>query len=358
MTRAKKHMKLPNGFGQISKLKGNLRRPYRAMTTVGISQNGRPVCKILKPQGYFESYNEAYAALIDHHRNPYNILRDLTLEEIFRKWYQDTENERSDRTNQYYQTAWKYVQKYSDLQFSEIKIPNIRQMLTDETLPKSAPALIKNLLNQIYDYAVEHEIVDQNLSRLTRVKGAVSRTIKNHHMTFADDEIEKLWKNISEYYVRAILIQCYSGFRPGELCNLELANIHLDENYMVGGFKTEAGTDRIVPIHPAIKDLIKQQYEISESKGSKYLFLNKKDGQLTPAIYRTFFIDIVKQLDLNPEHKCHDPRKYFVSQAKKYGMDEYAIKRIVGHTITDLTESVYTERGIDWLYSEICKIPE
>lgn len=37
-------------------------------------------------------------------------------------------------------------------------------------------------------------------------------------------------------------------------------------------------------------------------------------------------------------------------------MDEYAIKRLVGHTITDLTESAYTDRDLSWLTSEISKL--
>lgn len=36
------HKRLPNGFGQISKLPGNLKKPYRAMVTIGTKGNGRP----------------------------------------------------------------------------------------------------------------------------------------------------------------------------------------------------------------------------------------------------------------------------------------------------------------------------
>lgn len=43
--------------------------------------------------------------------------------------------------------------------------------------------------------------------------------------------------------------------------------------------------------------------------------------------------------------------------AKKYDVDEYAIKYIVGHAINDITEKVYTEREISWLASELEKIP-
>lgn len=47
---------------------------------------------------------------------------------------------------------------------------------------------------------------------------------------------------------------------------------------------------------------------------------------------------------------------HFVTMAKKYGIDEYAIKYIVGHSITDITEKVYTQREINWLKEEIEKI--
>lgn len=42
--------------------------------------------------------------------------------------------------------------------------------------------------------------------------------------------------------------------------------------------------------------------------------------------------------------------------AKKFKVDEYAIKRIVGHEINDVTEKVYTQRDLAWLKSEIEKI--
>ena len=41
---------------------------------------------------------------------------------------------------------------------------------------------------------------------------------------------------------------------------------------------------------------------------------------------------------------------------KKSNVDEYAIKYIVGHHISDITEKVYTQRSRDWLKNEIEKI--
>ncbi len=62
------------------------------------------------------------------------------------------------------------------------------------------------------------------------------------------------------------------------------------------------------------------------------------------------------QLKLNSEHRPHDARKHFVTAAKKAKVDEYAIKYMDGHKISDKTEKVYTQREFEWLKEEIEKI--
>lgn len=68
------------------------------------------------------------------------------------------------------------------------------------------------------------------------------------------------------------------------------------------------------------------------------------------------FDGVLREIGLNPAHRGHDGRTHFVTMAKKYNMDEYALKRIVGHRIDDLTERVYTKRPVEWLISEMDKI--
>jgi integrase len=77
---------------------------------------------------------------------------------------------------------------------------------------------------------------------------------------------------------------------------------------------------------------------------------------LTYDRYKKGFIRIRDELRLNPQHRPHDGRMHFVTVAKKYGVDEYAIKYIVGHVISDITEKVYTKREFDWLKEEMEKI--
>ena len=111
-----------------------------------------------------------------------------------------------------------------------------------------------------------------------------------------------------------------------------------------------------------IKSLVERKYREAEKLGSKYLFnyvdpdSRQKNIKLTYNRYQRVFSRIRDELNLNPEHRPHDGRKHFVTMAKKYDVDEYAIKYMVGHKITDITEKVYTAREFDWLREEIEKI--
>lgn len=353
--RRTKHMKLPNGFGQISFIKGNLRNPYRAMVTVGTDPNGRPICKILKPKGYFKTYNDAYMALMENIKNPYDKNKDKTLKEVFDEWIEIRSKTASQGLMDQYMQGWKYLSNLHNMRIADIKPRIIREEIEKYRNITTGPKLMRTVLNFVFDYAVENEIVDKNYSRNTKI--SITPETTKHHISFTNDEISVLWQHSNDDIVKMILIQCYSGMRPGELVDLRLKNINLNENLMIGGMKTEAGKNRRIPIHPAIKEFVEYFAKISFEKKSEFLFPNICNAnQMDVKTYRIKYNQVIKDLKLNPDHKAHDPRKFFVTEAKKYQLDEYAIKLIVGHAIEDLTERVYTERSFDWLYSEILKI--
>ena len=216
------------------------------------------------------------------------------------------------------------------------------------------------------DYAVEHEIVDKNYARTFNISSQIlddKEASKRAHIPFTDEEINILWDNVDKkQYVDVLLIQCYSGWRPQELGLIKLENVDLENNLFQGGMKTKAGMDRIVPIHPKIRHLVERKYKEALELGSEYLInctdtnTHKSSYVMTYDKYQKRFVKIKNELGLNSEHRAHDGRVHFVTLAKKYKVDEYAIKYIIGHAIQDLTERVYTQRDIDWLQSEMLKI--
>ena len=152
------------------------------------------------------------------------------------------------------------------------------------------------------------------------------------------------------------------GWRPQEMALLKVEEVNLDDWYIRGGIKTDAGKQRVVPIHTRIRPLIKRNYDFAVSIDSEYLFNDKGQThsgtwKLTYDKYANRIKKVFNELELNPEHRAHDPRKTFITAAKKAGMHDGAIKKIVGHKIQDITEATYTERDIEWLREDIEKIP-
>lgn len=375
MSKAKR-MRLPNGFGQISEIKNSrLRKPFRAMVTVGKSPTtGRPICKLLKPEAYFKTYNEAYMALMEYSQNPYDVSKDVTLKSIFEEWYSTVEqsgvgDERLKDINR----TWKYCSAIYNISIRNVKTQQIRDVIEHGTAemrgkvqnaPPSTKCKIKSLLTQLFDYALSYDLVDKNYAKNYIIPSNITKEafkVESEHISYTNDEITKLWANMDNTIARLVIIQCYSGWRPNELLSLQISDVDLEKWTFTGGMKTEAGKDRIVPIHTAIRQYVKEWYDRSIAAGSSYLFIGKVSRNL-PAVpinyqqYRRGLITLTGKLGLNPEHRLHDARKHFITMAKKFRVDEYALKYMVGHAITDLTEKVYTDRDINWLIEEIEKI--
>lgn len=376
--KSNKRKRLPNGFGQISKLKNpRLRKPYRAMVSIGKKSNGRPICKLLKPVSYFETYNEAYEALIEYNRNPCDLEADITVMQLYEKWsdeyFKTLSSKSSERT---ITAAWKYCNSVYDYRVKDLRARHIKYCMEEgianingvEKKPSShSKARIKSLFNLMLDYAVEYEIVDRNYARTFDVSDEIISDInqtKRNHIPFTKEEMETLWENINVPYVDVLLIQCYSGWRPQELGLIKLEDVDLVNWTFKGGLKTDAGRDRVVPIHPEIKAFVSKRYKEAVSLGSEYLLnacdsaTHKRSIKLTYDKYQQRFKKIIKGLNLNEDHRAHDGRVHFVTMCKKYQVDEYAIKYMVGHAIDDITEKVYTQRDVEWLKTEIEKIKE
>lgn len=375
--RGNKRRRLPNGFGQISEIKGrNLRKPFRVMVTVGKRPNGKPIVRSLKPEPYFATYNEAYEALVAYNRNPYDLSDSITVQELFDRWAPEYLKRSKGKTTEYnLNTAWKYCSSVYKMRVCDIRQRHVKGCMEQGTIivkdeERHATPLtqyrIKTLFNQMLDYAVEYELTDKNYARMFTPSDEILDAVnnpKNTHMSYTDKEMEMLWKNVDTVaYVDIALIQCYSGWRPQELGLIELKDVDTVNWFFAGGMKTDAGKNRIVPIHPRIRPLVQQWYDKSVTDGSTYLFSYKhtrrynETSMLTYDKYRRHYKNMLKTLGLNVAHKCHDGRVQFVTMAKKYEVDEYAIKYIVGHSIADITEKTYTKRDPEWLMEEIKKI--
>lgn len=378
--KAYKRRRLPNGFGSITELKGrNLRTPFRARVCVGKTSEGKPILKNLKPDAYFPTYNDAYSALVEYNRNPYDLAPDLTVAQVYEKWSDNYFSKIGQSSTRTIISAWSYCSSLYDMRIKDVRARHIKgcidkgyrietkgKKIGEKIYPSaSTKSRMKSLFNLMFDYALEYELVDRNYARTFDLSDEIieeQNENKRDHIIFTEDEIEKLWDNVNKIeFVDWVLIQCYMGWRPQELATLRIDEVFLNNWYMCAGMKTSAGKQRMVPIHSKIKDLVKQNYDKAIILNSPWLFNDKGETysgsyKITYDKYKYRFNKIMEALDLNPEHRPHDPRKTFITRCKKANVDEFALKEMVGHSIRDITESTYTERDLEWLRTDLEKM--
>lgn len=350
------------------------------MVTVGKNINGRPIAKPLKPESYFATYNEAYRALMDYNRNPYDLDDDIRVSELYEKWtdeyFKDLSSDTSART---ITSAWAYCSAIYDMRVKDVRARHLKGCMEDgyriETRGKdkgqkkypsaTTKSRMKSLFNLMFDYAYEYELVDRNYARSFEISKEVVQEMeenKRDHIPFTEEEINVLWNNVDRVkFVDWILIQTYMGWRPQELAILKIDEVDLDNWTITGGMKTDAGKQRTIPIHSRIQPLVKRNYEFAMSIGSERLFNDKGQThagrwELTYDKYANRFKKVIESLNINPNHRPHDPRGTFVTRIRKEGVEKDAVKALVGHKADDITESAYTTRDIEWLRLDIEKL--
>lgn len=370
--KANKRRRLPNGFGQISEIKGrNLRKPFRVLVTIDKTSEGRPICKPLQPQSYFETYNEAYLALVEYNKNPYSLDSDITMDKLYQMWLADYKTHVGDKMVEKTECCWRYLRKIHNLKLQQMRVHQLKLAIDEATtyksgdeieLPRSAKGRIKSLLNLMYDYAVQNELVNQNYARafsLSRIDQEETSRVDKSHIPYTDAEVALIWKSLEKYpYLDITLIQFYSGWRPNELLSMRVTDIDLDNKTFHGGSKTISGKNRVVPIHSKIFHFVERYYNEAVLSGCKYMFpSDTQPGK--PYTYDRYYVRFNEARDalgLNKNHRPHDGRVQFATMAKKSEVDQYALKKILGHYIDDITEKYYIKPDMDWLRTEIEKI--
>lgn len=355
-------MRNPNGYGGITKLPGNRRNPYRVRITSGWIYNeetGRSK-QDYKTLGYYPTRKDAMLALAAYNANPYDLDADkITFAEIYNKYISlETIPESMKRQ---YKAAYKNLEPLHNMKLSQLRKMHLQNAL-DANAGKSGTYLIKMraLIKNIYTFAMDNDIIQKDYSN--NLKISPEKKKENIHKPFTSEEIRLLWDNLDMAVplrisaktiihfkpADTILICIYTGMRPGELLQLKCADVNLEEKYMIGGFKTEAGTNRIIPIHNEILPLIKNRVDT----GSEYLVPYKSELPPKNQQYQlNMFNPVINALGLS--HLPHDGRHTFATFADKYISDKFLTKRILGHAIEDITQNVYTHKDASELVAAV-----
>ena len=135
----------------------------------------------------------------------------------------------------------------------------------------------------------------------------------------------------------------YTGMRIGELFSLPLEDYH--ETYVVGGEKTDAGRNRVIPIRPEGRGYF--SYFAAQATGA--LLLSGFTGDKVAANFRRRnYYPLLDKLGIDRKSP-HSTRHTYASRARKAGMPPEILQKILGHADYNTTANIYVHTDLDEL---------
>lgn len=321
----KDKMKLPNNYGSITKLKGNRRRPYM-------------VRKNKKPIGYFASYEEAHMFLAEFNSKHSNF-ETPTFSQVFEQFIESVEGVKSENTIKGYRTQYRNCELLYDKTYRDLRLADFREVFDAKKDKPAAQKILRVLLKAMDKFALEYDYIEKGYAEFLPIPKLENQ---KHGVPFTEEEISKLWEIKDKPMMREMLILIYTGMRPNELVGALKENAHLDEHYLIGGSKTRAGKNRIIPIHPKIEGFIAQM--MAEATGDTL-------SDLTPTQFGDRMTYHLKKHGFN--HTAHDGRHTLRTRLYNAGADEKSIDLILGHESGSTGRRIYTHKSTQELIEVI-----
>jgi len=163
-------------------------------------------------------------------------------------------------------------------------------------------------------------------------------------LPFSSKEIVDLYQialDENKMLADLILIGMHTGARIEEICSLLCMDINLEEESItIADGKTDAG-NRVIPIHPYIKDLIKALIESSTDDYLLSKLTKNKYGDRSNAIGKRFGRLKTKQ-NFSSRYVFHSIRKTFTTILENAGIGENLAADIVGHEKPRITFGLYS----------------
>ncbi len=338
-------MRLPNGYGTVYKLSGKRRRPFIAKKTIGFTDEGKQLYDIV---GYFETRALALSALAEYNANPYDLSNaKLTYTELYEKYCKERYIDKEEPIPNQYIAAFKRSSNLHNLLFVDIRTGNIQEAIDNCDKGYSTKKNIKILANLLYKYSIANDLTSKNYAEFVKLPVQENSRM---HKPFTSSELETLWTNANDANIRIALIYCYTGLRPTELLRIENENVFLEERYMLGGIKTAAGRNRVIPIAEKIYPFIEEWY----NQENKYL-ITTNDGERIDT-YDKLRYKCWDRNKLLRTHLPHDGRHTCATLLDNAGVNQVLTQRILGHASKTITQKVYTHKTIQQLIEAINSI--
>ena len=334
----------PNGTGTAYK-RG---KTWTAVFVCGWQEKDGVVVPVRRTKGGFPTKREALEYIPSlkamGQRNPDE---NITFAELYERFYASHADRVKKTTAAGYKAAYGHFSDIASMRFTAVGVDDL-QYCVDEVPGKRTRLLMKSLAGLMYKYAGSRQLVTANLAQYIYIgKG---EQIKRP--AFTAQQMETLWGAAGRVpFVEYILCMCYLGFRPNEMLTLKKSAYH-EENgfhYLVGGFKTEAGTNRNITISPKLAPILSERLSAPHSD---YLFPKRDGSRMSDDYFRDeIFYPVLEQLGIQPIPKKGDHahlvpyscRHTFANLLKNVPGSDTDKAALMGHADASMTKQYQSE---------------
>jgi integrase len=281
----------------------------------------------------------------------------FTFLQVYDAWCTSHENSIEESTMRCYRAAKNYYADVFNMPFISIGLDDLQECMDNCQRGKRTHENMKTLGTLLYKYALPRHISDMNYAQYLNTGDGVKTT----RPAFSAEQVETIRKAVGIVY-GADYIYCmiHTGFRPGEMLELQRDAYDPTENTLIGGFKTEAGTDRPIPVSPKISPIIRELV----LKANPYIFSRPDGSRMTDSYFRDeLFYPAMAELGIQKvpekgEKALYVPyccRHTFANLMKNVQGSDTDKAALMGHASAEMTK-YYQSADLESIRSIIEKI--
>lgn len=260
--------------------------------------------------------------------------KNITFRELYELWLPTYRKGKS--TLNCYKAAFKYFVSVYDLKIKDIDIEDLQDCMDECPHGKRTKENMKALCGLLYKYGIPRDYIpkDRNLAQFLIVDAEASKKKSG----FSDEQLELIRRALGIVpYADYIYCMCYLGFRPSEFLNLRIEDYDSNRKFIVGGAKTEAGTNRYVTISPKIQPIIDR---LVGSRTEGPIFPSPDGNYFSYGVFRTsYFYPALDAIGIeNPvidgvhKYTPHCCRHTFATLMKAVNAPSTDKIALIGHT--------------------------
>jgi len=241
-----------------------------------------------------------------------------------------------------------------DMPLENISSKNIDQFISSVyAKSKYAASLYHRTLKAAFNKAVVWNYLEEN--PFNNIKSP--KVVKSFPVYISEAELILILNKTEDQLLKNIITTAfYTGMRLNEIINIKWSWIDFSQDIIIirnsNEFSTKNKCERVIPIHPKVKSILKNRFPIGERQQIDFVFNRLVGIKLNGEFISKQFKKAVRSANLNDKIHMHSLRHSFASALVQRGVSLYAVKELLGHENIKTTQ-IYSHLQTEDLYKAV-----